>query len=378
MIYLDNAATTFPKPKSVVLATRNAIGTPLGNPGRSGHPLSQRSAAAVFSAREEIARLLGLEKSENVVFTSGATAALNIAIHGSVSALRKQVSQPVVASSVFEHNSVLRPLLLLEKEGAIRLSVLSPEADGSLPLAALLSPPPHLLVLTLRSNVTGRSFDLKRLSHLLSPYGTVIIADGAQGVGGAGVTFAETGAHILCAPGHKGLLGIMGGGFLACSKDCPLLPDALFRGGGGGDPFNREMPALLPERLEAGTLPVPAIISMGEGARFVQKQGVENISARERTLKKRLIQGISAMRSYVIYEPWFPDGPLLINRKDLPSEEAAHLLGEKGLFLRGGYHCAPLAHRYLGTEESGALRLSVGPFNTADQIDRALNILESV
>lgn len=378
MIYLDNAATTFPKPKSVILAAQSAIGAPLGNPGRSGHPLSQSSAAAVFSAREEIARLVGLEKSENVVFTGGATAALNIAILGCVSALKKRVSLPVVASSVFEHNSVLRPLFLLEKEGAIRLSVLSPESDGSLSLAKLFSPPPHLLVLTLRSNVTGRSFDLKRLSRLLSPYGTVIIADGAQAVGGAGATFAETGAHILCAPGHKGLLGIMGGGFLACSEDCPLLPEAFFRGGSGGDPFNREMPEFLPERLEAGTLPVPAVIAMGEGARFVQKQGAENISAWERTLKKRLIRGISAMNSYVIYEPWFEDGPLLVNRKELPSEEAAHLLGEKGLFLRGGFHCAPLAHRFLGTEENGALRLSVGPFNTKDQIDRALNILESV
>lgn len=378
MIYLDNAATTFPKPKSVILAAQSAIGAPLGNPGRSGHPLSQSSAAAVFSAREEIARLVGLEKSENVVFTGGATAALNIAIYGCVSALKKRVSLPVVASSVFEHNSVLRPLFFLEKEGAIRLSVLSPESDGSLPLAKLFSPPPHLLVLTLRSNVTGRSFDLKRLSRLLSPYGTVIIADGAQAVGGAGATFAETGAHILCAPGHKGLLGIMGGGFLACSEDCPLLPEAFFRGGSGGDPFNREMPELLPERLEAGTMPVPAVIAMGEGARFVQKQGAENISAWERTLKKRLIRGISALNSYVIYEPWFEDGPLLVNHKELPSEEAAHLLGEKGLFLRGGYHCAPLAHRFLGTEGSGALRLSVGPFNTEDQIDRALNILESV
>ncbi len=378
MIYLDNAATTFPKPQSVVLATRSAIGAALGNPGRSGHALSQKSAEAVFSAREEIARLLGLEKSENVVFTSGATASLNMAILGCVSALRKKIPLPLVVTGVFEHNSVLRPLFSLEKAGFIRLSILSPEPHGTLPLAPLLSSPPQLLVLTLRSNVTGRSFDLKRLSRLLTPYGTVIIADGAQAVGGEGVTFAESGAHILCAPGHKGLMGIMGGGFLACAENCPLLPDAIFSGGGGGDPFNREMTDLLPERLEAGTLPVPAIISMGEGARYLQKRGLANVSAWERALKKRLREGISQMRAYTVYEPWFEDGPLLINHKAIPSEEAAHLLAEKGLFLRGGYHCAPLAHRYLGTEESGALRLSVGPLNTPQQIDRALNILESV
>ena len=138
------------------------------------------------------------------------------------------------------------------------------------------------------------------------------------------------------------------------------------------------MPALLPERLEAGTLPVPAVISMGEGARFLQRTGLQNVSALERSLKKRLVRGISAMRSYRIYEPRFEDGPLLINHKKLPSEEAAQLLAEKGLLLRGGYHCAPLVHRYLGTEEHGGLRLSVGPFNTPIQIDRALNILESL
>lgn len=378
MIYLDNAATSFPKPQSVVLATRAAVGAALGNPGRSGHALSQKSAEAVFSAREAVARLVGLEKSENVVFTGGATAALNTAILGCVSALEKLVSRPLVVTSVFEHNSVLRPLFFLSREGRIRLTVLSPEENGDLPLSRLLSPPPHLLVLTLRSNVTGRSFDIKRLSRLLSPHGTVIVADGAQAVGGEGASFSETGAHILCAPGHKGLLGIMGGGFLACAENCPLLPEAVFRGGGGGDPFNREMPALLPERLEAGTLPVPAVISMGEGARFLQRTGLQNVSALERSLKKRLVRGISAMRSYRIYEPRFEDGPLLINHKKLPSEEAAQLLAEKGLLLRGGYHCAPLVHRYLGTEEHGGLRLSVGPFNTPIQIDRALNILESL
>ena len=377
MIYLDNAATTFPKPQSVVIATRNAIGAALGNPGRSGHLLSQRSAEEVFSAREEIARILRLEKSENVVFTSGATAAINMAIFGCVSALRKKIPLPLVATDVFEHNSVLRPLFSLSGDGAIRLNLLTPEENGTLPLDRLLSPPPHLLILTLRSNVTGRSYDLKRLSHLLSPYGTIIIADGAQAVGGEGASFDETGAHLLCAPGHKGLLGIMGAGFLACSENCPHLPDAVFRGG-GGDPFNREMPRLLPERLEAGTLPVPAIISMREGARFLQKRGLENVSAWERSLKKSLIQGVSAMPSYTVYEPWFADGPLLINHKRIPSEEAAHLLAQKGLFLRGGYHCAPLAHRYLGTEESGALRLSPGPFNTQNHIDRALEILESI
>ena len=378
MIYLDNAATSFPKPKSVVSAVSRAVGGALGNPGRSGHRLSRNSAEKVFSAREEIARLVGLEKSENVVFTGGATAALNTAIYGCVSALRKNGAVPKVVTSVFEHNSVLRPLFLLEKKGLIRLSVLSPESGGELPLADLLSPAPQLAVLTLRSNVTGHSFDIKRLSRLLAPYGTVMIADAAQALGSGVCTFDSSGAHIICAPGHKGLLGIMGGGFLALSDHCPILPDAVFRGGGGGSPFQKEPAGLLPERLEAGTLPVPAIISMYEGALYLQKRGLENIADHERALKARLYRGVSSMRRYTVYEPQYADGPLLIKHQAIPSEEAAHRLAEKGLFLRGGFHCAPLAHRFLGTAEQGALRLSVGPFNTPQQIDRALNILESI
>lgn len=378
MIYLDNAATSYPKPESVIRATRNAIGGPLGNPGRSGHIFSQNASEAVFSAREQIARLLGLEKSEHIVFTGGATAALNLAIHGTVKALRRRVPMPLVATTVFEHNSVLRPLFLLSKAGAIRLLILSPSPSGSLPLAGLLPEPPQLLVLTLRSNVTGRSFGCKQLSELLRPRGTLILADGAQAVGGVGAAFGETGADILCAPGHKGLLGIMGGGFIAFSDTCPLLPEALFTGGGGSDTFNPDMPLLLPERLEAGTLPVPAIVSMGEGARFLLKKGISSVTERERELKKRLCRGIEAMPQYVLYEPQFEDGPLLINHRKLPSEEAASLLADAGLMLRGGFHCAPLAHRFLGTEQSGALRLSIGPFNTPHQIDQALNLLENL
>lgn len=376
MIYLDNAATSFPKPENVIRVTRDAIGGPFGNPGRSGHPFSEKSAEAVYSAREQIARLLGLEKSENVVFTGGATTSLNLAVFGIVRALKQKFPVPLVTTSVFEHNSVLRPLFFLEKQGSIRLSVLPPTPEGSLPLSRLLPTPPQLLVLTLRSNLTGRNFDLKRLAELLRPHGTVILADGAQAVGGAGATFKETGAHVICAPGHKGLLGIMGGGFLACSDDCPLLPDAVLTGGGGGDTFNPDMPLLLPERLEAGTLPVPAIISMGEGARYLLQRGLGSVTALERALKKRLRQGISSMKQYTVYEAQFEDGPLLINHQSIPSEEASQRLSEMGLMLRGGFHCAPLAHRFLGTEKSGAMRLSVGPFNTPRQIDRALNLLE--
>lgn len=378
MIYLDNAATSYPKPACVLRRTNLAIFSPLGNPGRSGHEAGRRSAEEIFRARENIARLLGLGKSENVIFTGGATTALNLAILGSVEEVQKRTAVPLVVTSCFEHNSVLRPLFRLERKGQIRLKILSPQKDGSFSPRELLSPPPDILVLTLKSNVTGRCFPLKSISRLLSPYGTLIIGDGAQAVGGAGATFSETGVHILCAPGHKGLFGIMGAGFMALSEDCPLIPEAILTGGAGTDSFSEDMPLYLPERLEAGTLPVPAIISMSAGAEHLMATGVENITFQEKECKRYLLRGVRMLKNYTLYEPYFETGPLLINRIGLPSEEAAAKLSDLGLCIRGGFHCAPLAHRFLGTEESGALRLSPGPYTTKEELDQALEMLESI
>ncbi len=377
MIYLDNAATSYPKPERILRETCSAVFSPLGNPGRSGHPCRQKSAEMVFYAREMISRLLGT-KTENVVLTSGATAALNLAICGVAEEIGKRRRLPYVVTTVFEHNSVLRPLFLLEKRGKIRLNLLSPSKDGSFSPEILLKDPPDVLVITLRSNVTGRDFALSSFAKRLARRGTVIIGDGAQKVGMSDTSFETTGVHILCAPGHKGLLGIMGAGFLAFSENCPILPEPLLTGGTGGDTFNPMMPPLLPERLEAGTLAVPAVFSMGLGAEFVMGKGLNAIRCHERGLKKILIQNLFSLPSYVLYEAEFPDGPLLINHRKIPSEEAAALLSEKGLFVRGGFHCAPLAHRYLGTEKSGAVRLSPGIFTTKEEIFETLNILESI
>ena len=378
IIYLDNAATSFPKPKCVLEKTCSALFSPLGNPGRSGHEPGRKSAEEIFRARENIARLLGLSASERVVFTGGATTSLNLAILGAVESIQKQKRTPFVVTSVFEHNSVLRPLFLLERKGQIRLRIVSPLENGFFSENDLFYPVPDILVLTLKSNVTGRTFPIKAISRALSPYGTLIIGDGAQAVGGAGATFDESGVHILCAPGHKGLFGIMGAGFMAFSENCPLLPAPMITGGSGTDSFNREMPENLPERLEAGTLPVPAIISMGSGAEYLNAVGVENVTRREKEVKRYLVKGIRRLSKFTLYEPYFETGPILINHKGKHSEETASALAEKGICVRGGFHCAPLAHRFLGTEETGGVRLSPGPFTTKEELDRTLEVLESI
>lgn len=375
MIYLDNAATSFPKPREVIRETAQVLSSPLGNPGRSGHKMSLESTRLIFQAREDLAVLLSLKKSENIVFTGGATASLNLAIQGSVEEKRRVDPNPLVVTSVFEHNSVLRPLFSLEKKGKIRLRILSPEPGGNLPFSQLLHPIPSILVLTCRSNITGHSFSLKSILPHLKSQGTLVILDAAQALGGTGCTMLETGADILCAPGHKGLLGIMGGGIMAFSDTCPILPEAILSGGSGIDSFDPFMPRYLPERLEAGTLPLPAIVSMSAGARFLTKLGLEEVTHREREVKKILLEGIANLRDYVLYEPKYPDGPLLFNRKGMGSEALADALERHGILARAGFHCAPLAHRFLGTEETGGVRLSPGPFTTKKDVLRTLEIL---
>ena len=377
MIYLDNAATSFPKPHSVLKAARDAVVTPLGNPGRSGHPLSLKSADIIYEAREVIARLVGGNHPENIILTGGATAALNTAILGTVLALRKRNPRPLVITDVFEHNSVLRPLYALEKAGLCALKILSPDGSGSLPLWEILSPPPDLLVLTCRSNLTGRSFPLKELSFAVKRYGATVISDAAQGLGDGEFTFSSTGADMLCGAGHKGLFGLMGAGFLAISETCPVLPEAVFSGGSGTDSFHPFMPEILPERLEAGTLPVPAVAAMAKGAEFVLREGKE-IHRIKKQNKKQLTEGILSLKKYIVFEPEFESGPLLINHRTKSPEEIAQSLLKKDIYVRQGFHCAPLAHRFLGTEHRGAVRLSPGPFNTPWEMDQVIKILSDI
>lgn len=375
MIYLDHAATSFPKPAFVTEKNLGILNAPLGNPGRSGHPPSRLAADTVFRARESVARLIGLKSCERIVFTSGATAALNMAIHGICKALARRGSTPLVATEVFEHNSVLRPLYDLERNGKIRLLIFSPDSRGRLPEREILSVMPQLFVLTCRSNVTGHSFPQGNLLSALRKQGCILIMDAAQALGSGICTMESTGAHVLCAPGHKGLMGMMGGGFLAVSEVCPLLPEAIFTGGSGNESFREEMPDDLPERLEAGTLPVPAIASMGAGAEFLLKEGVQAVAEHERAAKAFLTEGIANMKRYRLYEPEYSLGPLLINHRNRLPEELAELLSREGIMVRAGFHCAPLAHRHLGTEPYGGVRLSPGPFVTRRELETVLDTL---
>ncbi len=373
MIYFDNAATSWPKPKAVSAAMERLLSFPLGNPGRTSHPPGLRSAEIIFRARENADRLLGMGQPERIAFFGGATAALNSALCGTVAVLEKEASPVPVFTTVFEHNAVLRPLYALEDAGRITLKILTP---GSL-LPALKKTPPRLLVMTLCSNVSGHVFPLAEISRLCKKSGTILIADAAQAAGHVPLPDLFDKVDMLCAPGHKGLMGWMGAGFLAVHPASPVVPEAVFSGGSGTEPQSREMPRLLPERLEAGTLPVLSIASLSFGIEFLlERDGVERIARHERALKKRLTEGLSVIRGITLYEPEATDGPVLYNRRGVDPEQEARGLLSAGICTRSGFHCAPLAHAYLGTGEKGAVRLSPGYFSTERQVEEALRCIQ--
>ena len=371
MIYLDNAATSWPKPPSVRRAAERILSRPLGNPGRSGHPPAAEAAGIVYRARESAARLLGMEAPERVCFFGGATQALNAAVLGTAAALSKDGGRISVCATVFEHNAVLRPLYALEKAGRIRLEILEPAAV----LPRLERAPPRLLALTLVSNVTGWAPPLAEISRLCRRAGCVLLADASQAAGHMPLEEAFARTDLLCAPGHKGLFGMMGAGFLAIRPGAPVIPEAVFTGGSGSLPQSRAMPDLLPERLEAGTLPVAALATLAAGIDFVLERDPRAIRDRERALKRRLTEGLSVIPGVTVFQPEEPDGPLLYRRRGVESEAEAGRLAESGVCARAGFHCAPLAHAYLATGQSGAVRLSPGLFNTTGEIDAALRLI---
>lgn len=371
MIYLDHAATNYPLSDAVRRRTVSLLFQPLGNPGRSGHPLSLAAAEVVYDARVAIASLLGLGDEERVIFTSGATAALNLAIRGTVLSLSAEKPQPFVITDVFEHNSVLRPLFALAREGVIRLAVLSPDENGGL---VLPDEAPDLAVLTARSNVTGREFS-PSLFHRLKHRGTFLILDAAQRIGHAPCDFASTQADLICAPGHKGLGGIMGGGFLAVSDKARLLMQPILFGGSGNDSFNPQMPSLLPERFEAGTLPLPAIAAMAEGAKECLSIGLDAIEEHERACKRAVMEKLGHEKCFLLYDKDVPSGPISLNLADTEPSSLAERLSRRGIYTRAGFHCAPLAHRWLGSDRFGSLRLSFGKSTSIAQAKKAAETL---
>lgn len=377
MHYLDNGATTFPKPEEVYRAAESAMRECGGNPGRGVHPLAVASMNAVYDCREAVAELFG-GQPERVIFTVNATEALNLAIKG----LAKPGCH--ILLSEMEHNSVLRPIeaLRMGKMG-ISYDFYSVRGSAEEILASIrrkIQPNTRLLVACHRSNVAPITLPIGQIGKLCREKGIRFVVDAAQSAGAVPIDLEGMRIDALCAPGHKGLFGLMGSGFLLFGKsvrDGEIT--TLMEGGSGLNSALWTMPEVLPERLEAGTLAVPAIASLAAGIRVVRRMGVEAIGRQETAVLTAITDRLSTVRRLQIYGPVQAEGSALLwNIEGMPASQTAAHLAERGICTRAGLHCSPLAHRLLGSPKGGAVRVSLSPMNTLKDADALLSAVREL
>ncbi len=360
MIYFDNAATSLQKPREVYWAMQAAM-QQAGGYGRSGHRPALRAGELVYECRELAARLFGLEAPEQVVFTMNATHALNQAIH----ALTEETTRAAVTG--YEHNSVIRPLT--ERGIPYRVMKHGP-FNGEAMLACArqaLTEGANLFIVNHMSNVFGGVIPLEALDDLLADAGVPMIVDASQSAGAVEIDAGRLkSAAAICMPGHKGLLGPQGTGMLlVCSEK---LERPLMQGGTGSLSGELHQPALLPDRFESGTPNVPGIAGLAAGLRYLLREGVDNIAQHERLLKNKLAHGLGKIQGIQAFSDTRQGGVLSFRHPEIPCEILAERLAERGVCVRAGLHCAPLAHRSAGTLDSGTVRASLGPFNTRAEV----------
>ncbi len=368
MIYLDNAATSFPKPASVVAEVQRSMTEYGGNAGRGAHSLALAAAQKVFECRNELAELFGAEDTDRVFFVPNTTYGLNTVIKG---VLRE--GDHVIISDM-EHNAVYRPIRKLASEGKITYDVFNTYAADQrcsssrigASLAALMRPQTRLVVCAQNSNICSASLPIAQISKLCHRHGVLLCVDGAQSAGHVNINVARLGIDALCVPGHKGLYGPQGSGAVILGKGVTL--GTLIEGGNGVESLSPDMTAQSPERYEAGTLSVPAIAGLCEGIRELKRRGIDAIAEQEAELCRMLCERLSCIRGVTLYAPQHRGSVALFNARGVPCEALASALDSYGVCVRAGLHCAPLAHKTLGTDKCGAVRVSFGAFNTPEHV----------
>lgn len=373
LIYFDNAATSYPKPPAVLRAVGEVMRGEYGNPGRGGHRATLAAAERVYRCRAALAEMFGCSRPENVIFTANDTYALNLAIKG----IARRGGRYLISS--IEHNSVLRPVASLAERGCsygiyracTEASAASAELSGRLSRG-------DTVVCCHSSNICGITQPLGAIGSVCRSRAAWFIVDAAQSAGHIPIDMERDGIDILCSSGHKGLYGI-GCGFLIVSPaldSMALRP--LIEGGSGIASAELSMPETLPERLEAGTLCLPAIASLEAGIRFVREIGEEAIETHICGLGRRVRDMLLSLPGVRVYMPERVGGVVLFNVMGRGSEEVAAELDARGICVRAGLHCSPLAHKMLGTPEGGAVRASFGIYNTAEQTDRFYRAMKEI
>jgi cysteine desulfurase / selenocysteine lyase len=375
-IYLDHAATSFPKPETVCRKMTEVIRRIGANPGRADHAMARKADRVIGATREQVARLFGIEDPRSVIFTGNATEALNLALKGVLSP-----GDAVLTSSV-EHNSVIRPLKALERAG-VRLELVSCSPQGNLTLGRLkkrLVKKIKLIALTHGSNVSGAVLPIAEVGQLAKSKGILFLVDAAQTGGALPIDVSKMNIDLLACSGHKGLYGPQGTGFLYIRPGLNLEP--LKEGGTGTESESEDQPEALPTRFESGTLNTPGIAGLGAGVSFVLEEGVEQIRKKEQALVRFLLGQLKKVKGVRIYGPAAGEErvPLVsFNLDGLRPGEVAFILDTVyHIYVRAGLHCAPQAHRTLGTFPNGTVRASLGFFNTPEDIKALIKALREI
>lgn len=369
LIYLDNAATSFPKPESVIAKMNDLMLYYGGNAGRGSHALALAAAERVFECREALSDFFDAEGPEQVCFTLNTTEALNVAVKG----LLRQGDHVLISD--MEHNAVYRPIYKLWSEGKIEYDVF-PTLVGTqrtpdmicAHIARLMRRNTRMLVCTGASNICSLTMPLREIGEFCRKNGIFFVVDGAQCAGHVPISMRKMKIDALCIPAHKGLLGPQGCGALILGKR--IAPDTLLEGGNGINSLMGEMSDEIPERYEAGTLPTPAIVGLCEGLKIVKGLGIDTIKHHESKLFARAAEMLGNMRGVKIYCPEYKGSVLLFGAERLDAEELGARLSDRGICTRAGFHCCALGHKTLGTDRSGAVRASFGVYNSSHDVEQ--------
>lgn len=376
-IYLDNAATSYPKPSEVYEAVRNYMRDLGTSPGRGTYQAARKADEIIYNTRELLAELFGIDDLTRIVFTCNVTESINLALKGFLKA------GDHVITTQMEHNAVWRPLKVLEIQRGIQISTLHCPKGLSFDLRELESticPETRLVVVNHASNVTGTIMPVKEVGHICAAKKIPLLVDSAQTAGVLPINVQEMKIDLLAFSGHKGLLGPTGTGGLYIAPGIDL--DPLKQGGTGGDSLLEQQPEHLPDRYEAGTLNAAGIAGLGAGVRFILDQGLEKIRYHEIELTGYVIDKLRKIPNLVIYGPQKAEertAVISFNFSNIAPEEVTYVLDEVyEIMARSGLHCAPQAHKTIGTVDGGTVRISLGDYNTKEDVDALIAALNEI
>lgn len=375
MIYIDNAATSFPKPEEVYDEVLECMKSYAANPGRASHDMALKAASKIMECREEISKLFNIQNPLNIVFTSNATDGLNIGIKG---LLRHKDH---VITTVIEHNSVLRPLSSLNKRG-VQMTLLGVDKNGYINIRDLrkeIKKNTKAVIINHASNVIGSVQQIKEIGHMTKEYGIIFMVDASQSAGRIPIDVERENIDILVFPGHKGLLGPQGTGGIYIRDGIKL--DTLKEGGTGSNSNLMVQPQFLPDKFESGTLNTPGIAGLCAGIKFIKKVGLQNIQNHENMLGEYLLRELKKLAFIKNYGSDSLENRcavISINVDGMESSNVGYLLNQKDIAVRTGYHCAPLIHGVIGTYNTGTVRISPGYFNTLEDMDKLIQALKDI